>query len=283
MSFTQSLVESDVPAFHAATRVPFLRAAGQGRVSRRALSQWLSQNRIYSQAYIGFTGSLLAKVQLPHHFVHDHKESLEWSILDMLFGALGWIHRELRFFAETAARYGLHLEYPQGNSNNSFSSSHNNSIGSSLLSSHNNASSSTTATNQTTPTIPTPTIPRFEASPATRDYLALFASAADPRTTLLQGMVLLWATQRCYLDAWKYGRSQRPHTTTYADADGGALWDALIPNWTSPEFEKFVADIARYTDELARREGAQATDLIHNGVWQRVLQVERAFWPEVQF
>src|SRR5436309_6287544 len=114
MSFTQSLVESDVPAFHAATRAPFLRAAGQGRISRRALSQWVSQDRICSQAYIGFTGSLLAKIRLPYAFINDHKQSLEWSITDMLFGTLGFIHRELRFFAETAARYNLHLEFPTG-------------------------------------------------------------------------------------------------------------------------------------------------------------------------
>ena len=249
MSFTQSLVESDVPAFHAATRAPFLRAAGQGRVSRRLLSQWISQNRIYSQTHIGFTGSLLAKVRLPHAFVHDHKESLEWSIVDMLFGALGFIHRELRFFAETAARYGLHLEYP---------------IGPVLL----------------------PGVgvgeQRFEAAPATRAFVDLFDSLADPRKSLLEGMVLLWATERCYLDSWKYGRSQRPHNSPYPDADGGALWDAFIPNWTSPEFEKFVADIARYTDELARRVGARASDPEYNGMWQRVLQIERAFWPDVQ-
>ena len=240
MSFTQSLVESDVPAFHAATRAPFLRAAGQGRVSRHALSQWVSQDRIYSQAYIGFTGSLLAKVKLPHAFIHDHKESLEWSIMDMLFGALGFIHRELRFFAETAARYGLHLEYPSGPGE------------------------------------------RFEAVKPTRDYIELFESMADPRKTLLEGMVLLWATERCYLDAWKYGRSQRPNSSSLADADGGALWDAFIPNWTSPEFEKFVADIARYTDELARREGAKASDPAYNDMWQRVLEVAKAFWPDVQ-
>ena len=70
---------------------------------------------------------------------------------------------------------------------------------------------------------------------------------------LLDGMVLLWATERCYLDAWKYSRSHSRKTYYFDDADGGALNEAFIPNWTSPELEKFVADIARFTDELARR------------------------------
>jgi thiaminase len=238
MSFTQSLLESNVPAFHAATRAPFLQAAGQGRISRRSLSQWVSQDRIYAQAYIGFTGCLLAKVKLPHHFVHDHKESLEWSIMDMLFGALGYIHRELRFFAETAARYGLHLEYPSRPGES------------------------------------------FGATKATRDYIELFDSIADPRKTLLDGMLLLWATERCYLEAWKYSKGQRPRiSASFDDADGGALNDAFIPNWTSPELEKFVADIAKYTDELARREGASANDPRHYEMWHRVLEVEKEFWP----
>jgi thiaminase len=239
MSFTQSLLESNVPAYHTATRNPFLVAAGQGRVSRRLLSQWISQDRVYAQAYIGFTGSLLAKVKLPHNFVHDHKESLEWSILDMLFGALGYIHRELRFFAETAARFGLHLEYPM-----------------------------------------TPG-ERFEATKATRDYIDLFEAMADPGITLLDGMVLLWATERCYLDAWKFSRSHCRKTYYFDDADGGALNEAFIPNWTSPEFEKFVADIAKFTDELARREGASASDPRHIQIWHRVLEVETSFWPKV--
>lgn len=158
----------------------------------------------------------------------------------MLFGALGYIHRELRFFAETAARYGLHLEYPSG-------------------------------TSQT-----------FEAVKATRDYIDLFESMADPGKTLLEGMVLLWATERCYLDAWKYSKAHRPRiSSSLDDADGGALNDSFIPNWTSPEFEKFVADIARYTDELARREGASASDPRYSEMWHRVLEIEKSFWPDL--
>jgi hypothetical protein len=167
---------------------------------------------------------LLSKVKLPHNFVHDHKESLEWSILDMLFGALGYIHRELRFFAETAARFGLHLEYPMSQGE------------------------------------------RFEATKATKDYIDLLEAMADPGFTLLDGMVLLWATERCYLDAWKYSRSHCRKTYYFDDADGGALNEAFI---------------AKFTDELARREGASASDPRHIQMWHRVLEVESAFWPKI--
>jgi hypothetical protein len=94
--------------------------------------------------------------------------------------------------------------------------------------------------------------------------------------------LVLWATERCHLEAWKYSKGQRSRiSASFDDADGGALTDAFIPNWTSPEFEKFVADIARYTDELARREGASAGDPRHYETWRRVLAVAKEFWPAV--
>jgi len=236
MSFTESLLNSDPSAFAAATQSPFLEAAGQGSVSTRKLSQWLSQDRLYAQAYIGFIGSLIAKVELPHDFIQDQTRSLEWRIVNMLSGALENIHRELKFFAETAEKYGLDLECPAEDSD------------------------------------------VFKANLATKNYMSLFRSFEDPQKPLLQGMLVLWATEQCYLSAWTWAKNQRSPNSGKQDADGNALREAFIPNWTSTEFEVFVADIARLTDELAIGV-TSTTNMDYRQTWRRVLDIEEMFWP----
>jgi thiaminase len=65
------------------------------------------------------------------------------------------------------------------------------------------------------------------------------------------------------------------------DLDGGALRSQFIPNWTSPEFERFVQDIADVTDELAEREEAWRRIDVYKAVWEHILEVERRFWPDI--
>ena len=48
----------------------------------------------------------------------------------------------------------------------------------------------------------------FTAEPATKQYIDLFrAFWTDPSMSLLEGMVVLWATETCYLSAWGYAKS----------------------------------------------------------------------------
>ena len=150
--------------------------------------------------------------------------------------------------------------------------------------------------------------------------------------SLLEGMVVLWATETVYLRAWSYAKSfigtndrkaddrdrkskafsssamselegsevntntntntapstipandssdkNQKHTN---DLDGGALRDAFIPNWTSKDFEGFVAEIAELTDLFAEREDAvQRKGDVYRAVWRHILDVERRFWPDV--
>jgi thiaminase len=65
------------------------------------------------------------------------------------------------------------------------------------------------------------------------------------------------------------------------DADGGALREAFIPNWTSAEFEKFVDEIAELTDELYVREEGWKRVEVFKAVWEHILGIERGFWPDV--
>lgn len=220
-----------------ATTAPFLVAAGTGNLSKALLSKWLSQDRIYAQAYIGFIGALISRVDLPYAFVEDKKSSLRWRIVEMLSSSLGNIHRELKFFEDVAKRYGLNLEFP-----------------------------------------PRPDV-FFIADTATKQYIDLFrAFWTDPTMTLLEGLVVLWATEYCYLTAWRYAKS-RLNPGRSDDLDGGALRNEFIPNWTSGEFENYVNEIAECTNLLADREEAGYKMETFKAVWVHILAIEKNFWP----
>lgn len=364
-SLTNILLNNSPGQFQAATQHPFLRLAGLGQLPKHVLSRWLSQDRLYAQAYIGFIGSLLARVDLPYVFINDKSSSLRWRIVNMLTKCLNNINREIEFFTTTAQKYGLGLQIPAR-----------------------------------------PTDTQFVADTATKQYIDLFrAFLTDPSMSLLEGLVVLWATETVYLRAWSYAASyiRAPYTTeatspaprpplpssrpsshysftsgggggnntntntpnptfpaapnsNYApsqadsegpipvlsaedlptqqqhqqqhqhsfstqrtsfhsasnphspnpnamspppptsnptplnvnlnpnnDLDGGALRNEFIPNWTSPEFEAFVREIADVTDELASRDDGFVRKLdVYKAVWRHILDVESRFWPKVE-
>ncbi|OAP54888.1 hypothetical protein AYL99_10588 [Fonsecaea erecta] len=181
-SLTTILLTSAPQQFAQATEHPFLRLAGQGALPKHTLSRWLSQDRLYAQAYIGFIGSLIARVDLPYVNVPDKSTSLRWRIVNCLTGALQNIHTELKFFGNTAAKYGLELDAP------------------------------------------TRADGMFTAEQATKQYIDLFrAFWTDPSMSLLEGMVVLWATETVYLSAWSYARSfgeEKPSVATTDVARG---------------------------------------------------------------
>jgi thiaminase len=174
-SLTNILLNNSPGQFQAATQHPFLRLAGLGQLPKHVLSRWLSQDRLYAQAYIGFIGSLLSRVDLPYVFINDKSSSLRWRIVNMLTNCLNNINRELDFFTTTAHKYGLDLQAPLR-----------------------------------------PGDSQFAADTATKQYIDLFrAFLTDPTMSLLEGLVVLWATETVYLRAWSYAASylHAPYTT----------------------------------------------------------------------
>jgi len=107
----------------------------------------------------------------------------------------------------------------------------------------------------------------------------------DPSQSLLEGLIILWATEKCYHRAWSYASTFQPppqqRQQASEDLDGGALRKKFIPNWSSDEFAKFVQDIADVTDELAEREGAMRKAEVYKALWGHVLEIEKGFWPDV--
>lgn len=239
---TETLLTSSPNEYQAATQHPFLKAAGQGTLLKHDLSRWLSQDRLYAETYISFISSLLAKVTLPYAFIEDKDSSLRWRIIRLLTGALENIHREIDFFTNMARTYDLQLDLPF-----SRDSEH------------------------------------FGPNDVTDQYLALFRSFhLDPQQSLLEGLLVLWATEKCYLDAWSYAAMfLDKETDPGQDADGGALRSGFIPNWTSTEFAKFVQDLADVADELAAREGGLKKIDVLKVLWLNVLGIESRFWPDI--
>lgn len=239
---TASLLESAQNEFKAATEHPFLRAAGQGKVSKHDLSRWLSQDRLYAEAYISFITSLIARVTLPYAYT-DQKTSLRWRIINTLTGCLQNIQQEIGFFSKTAKNYDLTLDLPFTDGSGSFG-----------------------------------------PNPITDQYITLFRSFhLDPQQTLLEGLLVLWATEKCYLNAWTYASTfLAADVAAEEDADGGALRNEFIPNWSSDEFAKFIDDLADITDELAAREGALKKIEVFKALWLHVLDIERGFWPDTE-
>ncbi|KAF2095354.1 heme oxygenase-like protein, partial [Rhizodiscina lignyota] len=124
-------------------------------------------------------------------------------------------------------------------------------------------------------------------NPITRAYLDLFVSCSGPSASLLEGLVVLWATEhhKCYRTAWQYASTfstSLSHPTT--EPHIAALHQALIPNWTSPAFSKFVDACRSLVDELAN------TTTSPNGkeemarceqVFRQICWIQERFWPDV--
>ena len=260
-SLTQFLLShpSTSDLYIPATQSPFLRLAGQGKLPLDILSHWLSQDRLYAQAYIRFIGGLISRVSLPVRFDGEASKSIstiEWRILKLLSSALDGIMTEVQFFETTAGKYGIDLQSTSGFSEED---------GSSTI---------------------------FHPNKVTSEYINLFDSFHDstPESksmrsepkSLLEGMVLLWATEKVYHEAWRFAKSHTSHDDKdhTADLDGGALNKEFIPNWTSKDFAAFVEEIEACLNELAARK--ERTDEIALRVWRQVLELERGFWPAVE-
>lgn len=87
-------------------------------------------------------------------------------------------------------------------------------------------------------------------------------------------------------DGVNYGSGPTPFRAGGGNNDQhvSALQEALIPNWTSREFSKFVDACRAIVDELANAEttGSGRDQLIRcEGVFQQVVFLWERIWPEV--
>lgn len=127
----------------------------------------------------------------------------------------------------------------------------------------------------------------FAANRITRAYIDMFMSVASPGVSALEGVAVLWATEVCYLRAWRYaasyGKKKVQEGKSDIDADGGALREKFIPNWSSVEFEQFVNRIGDVLDQMAGEiKGAEEVEAMRARClewWKQVVWLEERFWP----
>ncbi|KAH7347095.1 hypothetical protein BKA66DRAFT_432834 [Pyrenochaeta sp. MPI-SDFR-AT-0127] len=122
-------------------------------------------------------------------------------------------------------------------------------------------------------------------TPITRALLDLFVSASSTSASLLEGMVVLWGTEHCYRTAWQYASSFSTSLPTPSNESHiVALHQALIPNWTSPAFSKFVDAARALVDELANitttRDGKEEMARCEE-IFRQICWLEERFWPDV--
>ncbi|KAK6841832.1 hypothetical protein PG990_006176 [Apiospora arundinis] len=222
-----------------ATQSRFLELAGQGRLPKKALSEWLSQDRLYAQAYCRLIGGLISRVQLPLSSATEAGRTTSFRVLLMLQTALSGVTTELQFFEKTAMEYELDLAAMEGGQ-------------------------------------------EFEANEVTKACINLFDSfttEAGKGRSLLQGLVILWALEKVYLDAWTFAKEQSADSDAL---DGGALRNKFIPNWAGDQFRAFVDQIQECLDAYASETEARDVDRIAMDAWKEILILEEGFWPRVQ-
>ncbi|KAJ6004955.1 Transcription regulator [Penicillium herquei] len=127
----------------------------------------------------------------------------------------------------------------------------------------------------------------FSATRITRAYIDMFMSAGAAGVDVIEGLAVLWATEVCYLRSWKYAagflKARAGDDNGKEDADGGALKEKFINNWTSEEFEAFVDQIGEVLDLMATQiKGSEEGEMMRGRClewWRQVLWLEERFWP----
>ncbi|GAB7322508.1 hypothetical protein MBLNU13_g03438t1 [Cladosporium sp. NU13] len=261
-SLANHLLNRDPEAVNSATQQAFLSHAGCGTISAHALTQWLAQDAHVSRAFVSFVGRLIGKMRLPDTAIT--MENTTFRTFDLLISTLNNVRREMSFFDTTASKWGLHIESE---------------------------------------------IPK----PATKGFIDLLSSASSPSASLLEGLVLLWATEHCYRASWHYASTFTNSNTSSSNyslpsymtgghgnvsnpfgPDGSsslsneahinALHQALIPNWTSPAFSKFVDACRSIVDEVANSmtTGNGREEMLRcEQTFKQALWLWKDIWPEV--
>ncbi|KAE8153719.1 hypothetical protein BDV25DRAFT_149026 [Aspergillus avenaceus] len=141
-----------------------------------------------------------------------------------------------------------------------------------------------------------------DPTPPTKGFVDLFHSASCPSATLLEGMVMMWATEALFHRSFSYAARFVPRTAPISpppnphplpsslkprapadptgvppkpkDGHAAALREAFIENWKSDNFGRFVGACGAIVDELAITQGPT------NG-WEEMSPCERVFQQAV--
>lgn len=252
MSLTKHLLASDDAGYKRATQSKFLASAARGDLPKDVLGHWLANDRLYIHNYIKGTGNFLSFLQLPVASAAS-SDSYAVKLLDWAVEALVNVRREERFFVETASKYGITVYLPTS------------------------PDGAKVAENA-----------KVEGLWKFEQLFDMVGPSDNIILPWLEAAVLFYGTEKCYLDAWSWAKTQQGDGDGSSDADGGALRKEFIPNWTSPEFRAFVDRLGDIIDQAVAEEIKAHGDGVRakltkraETTWHQVLAAEEAFWPPV--
>ncbi|CAI6333691.1 unnamed protein product [Periconia digitata] len=257
-TLTKHLLSINKEQFTRATQSKFLQCAASGNLSKSTISHWLANDRLYMQGYIRLTGELLRILQLPSKPTGSkYAGTTEIKLLDWLVDALVNIRREERFFMDVAERYDLDVDLTESDGF---------------------------------------TVQETRKLEGLKRFEKLFGSlttggAKDSLLPWLEGVVLFFATEKVYFEAWSWAKRQAEEESASkafdSDEDGGAMRKEFIPNWTNEEFIKFVDTLESLLNEGVQEVIGQDQNAKEQIVkraehtWRQLLDAEEAFWPNV--
>ncbi|CAO2649422.1 Nn.00g068070.m01.CDS01 [Neocucurbitaria sp. VM-36] len=238
-----------------ATRHPFLARAANGTLSKSVIASWLANDRIYLEGYTNLNNNLLNQIRSQKPQAIDGgaasaESDIETRLIAWLEAGVQNGKREMKFFQEVAEIYKIDMH-------------------------------------------PSP-LPQHLKLEGLRRYETLFTSVAahQPNAFIpwLEGVTLLWATEKVYYEAWSWARRQDAQSSPRTfdnDEDGGAMRREFIPNWSNRDFLMFVEQLERILNEgvsqAVNRDDArwQEVKTRTEAIWQAVLDAEEVFWPDV--
>ena len=278
-SLANHLLSRDPDGVNAATQQPFLSHAGCGTLSSAALTQWLAQDAHISRGFVSFIGRLIGKMRLPDTAIT--MENTTFRTFDLLISTLNNVRREMSFFDTTAGKYGLQIE----------------------------------------PELPKPATKGYVdlLASASGSGASLLEGLVLLWTTehvsikiylFLSSITTITDTSQCYRASWHYASTFTNTNTTTSNyslpaymtgspatgsnpfaPDGSssnenhinALHQALIPNWTSPAFSKFVDACRSIVDEVANAmtTGNGREEMVRcEQTFKQALWLWKGIWPE---
>ncbi|KAL1608078.1 hypothetical protein SLS60_003017 [Paraconiothyrium brasiliense] len=256
-SLTSHLLSLNQDQFTRATQSRFLAQAASGTLSKPLISHWLANDRLYMQGYIRLTGELLRIIKMPSKPTPSKSAgSVDVRLVDWLVDALVNIRREERFFMDVAERYDLDVDLTENNDES---------------------------------------IKEDKKIEGLRRFEKLFDTLTTGQSTelvlpWLEGVVLFWATEKVYFEAWSWAKKQAEGSTQNhyeSDADKGAMRKEFIPNWTNDEFINFVETLEKILNDgvqgAMHGDGGVGKQIEERAelVWKHLLDAEEAFWPSI--
>ncbi|KAG2178303.1 hypothetical protein INT44_001453 [Umbelopsis vinacea] len=114
--------------------------------------------------------------------------------------------------------------------------------------------------------------------PLTKQYTDFQQKVAEESDEDLgEALVLLWAMERVFFDAWSHAKTLlKDHPPTEKESSHIKTIRELVENWSSEEFEQFVDKCAKQVNNLAVSDDTRLAE--YERVYREMLVFEQQFW-----